>query len=263
MIDFKYAAGFVDADGSIQIHAKKFGDKFAIYPVVSISQLPHRSNLLHDTAEFFELTIHRNNRGTDEVRISGKKGQRFLEHIKNHLVLKQELANYILGLPKFVEEPELKAIKKIIQNLRRNNIPCKHKPSRRWAAGYIDGDGCISAVVYKNGQLECRLSVSAWVHAQAGLNSLKEQFGGYIVEQKNTANWRVNLSPSKVQEIYEFLGKHLMIKRTQLELAYDFIGKNKHSRRLGATDEDLHNFCETLATTKSFNIRNTSYEAIV
>lgn len=106
-----------------------------------------------------------------------------------------------------------------------------------------------------SGAFECRLSVSAWVHAQAGLVLLKEHFGGYIVETANTANWRVNLSPSKVQEIYEFLGKHLVIKKTQLELAYDFIGKNKHSRRMGATDAGIRNFCETLATTKSLSIR--------
>lgn len=255
MIDFKYCAGFVDADGSLQIHAKKFDDRFAIYPVVSVSQLPHRSNLLHDIAEFYELSVHENSRGSEEVRVSGSKGRRLLEQISNHLVIKQELAKYILSLPKFVNEAELKGIKKVIQNLRKNNTPCKHRASRRWAAGYIDGDGCISATLSAKGAFECRLSVSAWVHAQAGLVLLKEAFGGYIVEQGNTANWRVALSPSKVQEIYEFIGKHLMIKKTQLELAYDFIGKNKHSRRLGATDEDLRNFCGTLATTKSLSIR--------
>ena len=255
MIDFKYAAGFIDADGSIQIHAKKFGDKFSIYPVVSISQLPHRSNLLQDISKFYGITVHRNKRGTDEVRVSGKKGGNLLEHTFKHMVIKQELAKYVLSLPKFVDETELKAIKSVIKNLRRNNTPCKHRASRRWAAGYIDGDGCISASITNRGVLECRLSVSAWIHAQAGLVLLKEHFGGSIVESRNTANWRVGLSPSKVQEVHEFLGRHLMIKKTQLELAYAFIGKNKHSRRLGATDEDLRNFCETLATTKSVSIR--------
>ena len=120
MIDFKYAAGFIDADGSIQIHAKKFGNKFAIYPVVSATQLPHRSNLLHDVAEFFELSVHLNGRGLEEVRVSGTKGRRLLEHICKHLVIKQELARYILNLPKFVDETGLKSIKKVIQNLRRN-----------------------------------------------------------------------------------------------------------------------------------------------
>lgn len=249
MIDFKYSAGFVDADGSIQIHAKKFDDKFAIYPVVSLTQLPVRSMLLHELASFYELTVCRNNRGIDEIRISGNKGRRFLEQIKNHLVIKDELAEYILNLPKFVNEVELKSIKKVIQNLRKNNTPNKDQPSRRWAAGYIDGDGCISASSSKS--FECRLSVSTWIHAQAGINLLKKKFGGYIVEHGNTANWRVNLNPSKIQEVKEFLGRHLRIKKTQLELAYEFIGSNKHSRRLGATDETLRNFCETLATTKS------------
>lgn len=255
MIDFKYAAGFIDADGSIQIQAKKYGDRFSIYPVVSISQMPHRSNLLHDISEFYGISVHRNKRGTDEVRVSGKKGANLLEHTANHMVIKQELAKYIISLPKLVEEGELKAIKTVIKNLRRNNIPCKHRASRRWAAGYIDGDGCISASITKSGSLECRLSVSSWIHAQAGLHLLKETFGGYIVETRNTANWRLSLNPTKVQELKEFLGKHLMIKKTQLELAYDFIGKNRHSRRLGATDEDLRSFCETLATTKSISIR--------
>lgn len=256
MIDFKYAAGFVDSDGSIQIHASKMANHFAIYPVVSMSQLPHRSNLLHDCAKFYELSVHRNQRGTDEIRISGTKGRRFLEQIKNHLVIKMELAEYILNLPKFVSQEELDAIRKVIQNLRRNNTPCKHQPSRKWAAGYIDGDGCISASVTKTGGLECRLSVSTWVHAQAGIKLLQKTFGGYIVESANTANWRVSLNPAKVQEFKEWLGPHLRIKKTQLELAYDFIGKNRHSKRNGATIEDYRNFCETLATTKSLDIRN-------
>lgn len=255
MIDFKYAAGFVDADGSIQIHAKKFGDKFSIYPVVSMTQLPIRSMFLHECAEHFDLTVHRNQRGTDEVRVSGTKGRRLIEQIKKHLVIKKELAEYVLNLPKFVDQAQLKAIRKVIQNLRRNNTPHKDSPSRRWAAGYIDGDGCISASLSKSRGLECRLSVSTWVHAQAGIKLLQKRYGGYIVEQANTANWRVNLSPSKVQEIKEDLGKHLRIKKTQLELVYDFIGFNRHSKRNGATEETLRNFCETLATTKSLDIR--------
>ena len=51
------------------------------------------------------------------------------------------------------------------------------------------------------------------------------------------------------------MGAHLRIKKAQLELTYDFIGKNKHSKRNGATIEDYRIFCETLATTKSLDIR--------
>lgn len=253
MIDFKYAAGFVDSDGSLQIHAKKIGDKFSIYPVVSMTQLPFRSAFLKECADFYELTVHRNQRGTDEVRISGDKGRRFMEAIKRHLVIKQELAEYILSLPRFVHQEELDAIRKVIQNLRRNNTPCKHRPSRKWAAGYIDGDGCFSASLTKRGGLECRLSIATWIHAQAGIKLMMEAFGGYIQESKNTAYWRINLNPSKVQELKEWLGAHLRIKKTQLEIVYDFIGKNKHSKRNGATIEDYRNFCETLATTKSLD----------
>lgn len=258
MIDFKYAAGFIDADGSLQIHALKLEDKFAIYPVVSMSQLPTRSMFLHECADYYSLTVHRNKRGTDEVRISGDKGRRLIESIKNHLVIKKELATYILNLPRFVNQEELNAIRKVIQNLRRNNTPCKHRPSRKWAAGYVDGDGCISASITSKGGLECRLSITTWIHAQAGIKLMMNTFGGYIVESKNTANWRVNLSPSKVQEFKEWMGAHLRIKKTQLELAYDFIGKNKHSKHNGATIEDYRNFCETLATTKSLNINSSN-----
>ena len=84
---------------------------------------------------------------------------------------------------------------------------------------------------------------------------MQKAFGGYIQEYSNTANWRVSLSPSKVQEFKEFFGKHLRIKKTQLELAYDFIGNNRHSKRNGATIEDYRNFCETLATTKSLDLQ--------
>lgn len=255
MIDFKYSAGFVDADGSIQIHARKNKENdFSIYPVVSITQLPIRSNLLHDIANYFDLTVHRNSRGTDEIRVSGNKGRRFMEQIVKHLVIKQELARYILNLPRRVDENELKAIKKVIQNLRRNNTPSKSALSRKWAAGYIDGDGCIKASVTKRKQVACTLTVSSWIHAQAGIQLLKKTLGGYIGEYGNEARWTLSLSPSKVQELKELIGSHLRIKKTQLEIVNNFIGKNKHSRRRGATDEDLFNFCKTLATTKSLNL---------
>ena len=255
MIDFKYAAGFVDADGSIQIHARKVEGGFHIFPVCSMSQLPYRDHFLRECADFYDLTVHHNERGTSEIRISGDKGRRFIEAIKNHLVIKKELAEYVLSLEGTFTQEQLDAIRLVIKNLRKNNTPNKNFPSRRWSAGYVDGDGCISASITKRGGLECRLSISTWIHAQAGIKLMQKAFGGYIQEYSNTAIWRVSLSPSKVQEFKEFFGKHLRIKKTQLELAYDFIGNNRHSKRNGATIEDYRNFCETLATTKSLDLQ--------
>lgn len=253
MLDFKYLAGFVDADGSLQIHAKKFDTFFSIYPVVSLSQLAWRDYNLREIAAFYELAVHHNKRdGTSEVRVSGDKGRRFMEAIHKHLVIKDELAKYILSLPSRVEEAELKAIKKSINLLRQKNVPTKVHPSRRWAAGYIDGDGCLSASLVRNGEgLECRLSVSSWNRAKAGLELLMKTFGGYIVDVGNASNWRLNLNSTKVNELYNHFGKHLRIKKTQMEIVKAFIGENKHSKRLGCTNEQRQEFVKMLATTKS------------
>jgi hypothetical protein len=252
MIDAKYFAGFVDADGSIGLHIQKRNDdRYGLYPKVQIGQLTYRDFNLKEIASKYEVSLtYKPDAEMSLVNLCGTKAQRFIEMIKEHLVIKDELAEYVLSLPKEVSGEELKAIKKVVKSLRKKHYPTKNHPSRKWLAGYIDGDGCIYGLVKKTGVLCCKLVVASSADAQAGLRLIQKALGGNIGVKGNSSHYELHLGVSKVQELYHFCGKHLRIKKTQMQITYDYIGQNKHSKSHGATYDTNKKFCETLATTK-------------
>lgn len=253
MLDYKYVAGFVDADGSVLVHVRKREDGlFSIYPKVQIGQLAFRDELLREVADQYKVSVYTKS-GTDfnTVELTGRKAVNLLENIKSHLVIKDEVANYILGLPKVVGKEELKLIKKSIKILRGKSHPTRNHPSRKWAAGYIDGDGCFSGSVKRNGTLNIKLSIACHSKATAGILLIQKAFGGNIhYGSGNTCGYECHLSMHKVREFYETFGKHLRIKKTQMVMIRDYIGENKHSKSSGATYESNSEFFKALATTK-------------
>jgi len=252
MIDAKYFAGFVDSDGSISIHVqKRDDDRYGLYPKVNIGQSTFRDYNLRELATTYDVNL-RYRKGADLtlIDLTGNKARRFIEIIKGHLVIKDELAEYVLTLPDEVNKQELKAIRKVVKSLRKKQTPTKNHPSRKWLAGYIDGDGCFYARVSKKGILNTKLIIVSAVDAQAGLQLIKKAFGGCIFYTGNTAYYERYMSVSKVKELYDFCGQHLRIKKTQMQLVRDYVGENRHSRNHGGTTESNKKFCETLATTK-------------
>lgn len=252
MIDVKYFAGFVDADGSLLLHVqKRDNDRYGLYPKVNIGQLTFRDNNLKELAAYFSVNLYyRKEANMTLLDLTGRKAHRFIELIVQHLVIKDELAKYLLALPQEVSKEELKAIKSVIKNLRKKDTPTKNHPSRKWMAGYIDGDGCFYGKTTSTGVLNTKLIIASSADALAGLNLIKKAFGGSIRIKGNSSHYELHLGVSKTKELYEFCGKHLRIKKTQMLLVRDYIGANKHSKSHGATKEDNKNFCSTLATTK-------------
>lgn len=257
MIDFKYFAGFVDADGSISIHVqKRDDDRYGLYPKVQIGQLAFRNDNLKEVADLYNVNlITRKLDGLTLVELTGSKAEMFLNNIKKHLVIKDDVCEYILSLPKEVNRKELSAIKTIVKQLRKKNTPTKNFPSRKWMAGYIDGDGCLDCTIKPNGTLSTRLTIASAVDAQAGCRLIAKQFGGNFTIRGNALHYQISMSLSKTREIYDYCGKHLRIKKAQMELVHNYVGQNKHSKSNGATFETNKSFQRTLATTKSLGIR--------
>lgn len=252
MLDVKYFAGFVDADGSILLHVQKRGnDRYGLYPKVNIGQLTFRDENLKELSAFFSVNIrYKKEAGMSLIDLVGTKARNFIELIKNHLVIKKELAEYVLTVPNEVSNEELKAIKKVIKSLRKNNVPSKNHPSRKWMAGYIDGDGCFYARVKANGSLDAKLNIASSADAQAGLNLIKKAFGGNIFSKGNSSHLEIHLGVKKTKELFDFCGQHLRIKKPQAILVNEYIGMNKHSFSNGASYEKNKQFCGLLATTK-------------
>lgn len=253
MIDVKYFAGFIDADGSFNLFVQKLANGlFKIYPKVSLAQLEFRNESLRELAEHYGVAVHTINNGTlTNVSLHCAKAITFINLIKNHLVIKKEVAEYLLSVAgKEVTEEELKAIKSVVKQLRKQNVPNKNFPSRKWMAGYIDGDGCFYSKVTKNGVLNCKLIIASSSDALAGLELIKKSFGGSIRIEGNSSKYELHISSSKATELYDYIGKHLRIKKTQMELVRNWVGENRHAKSKGATYETNKKFCETLATTK-------------
>lgn len=253
MIDVKYFAGFVDADGSLTIHVQKLANGlFKIYPKVNIGQLTFRDQNLKELAKHYELTLFRREHADMTlIDLTCRKAFSFISLIKNHLVIKDELAEYILSISgQEVTTEQLKTIKSIIKQLRKKNTPSKNHPSRKWMAGYIDGDGCFYARITSNGVMNCKLIIASSADALAGLELIKKAFGGEIRIFGNASHYSLYISSSKATELYEYIGQHLRIKKDQLLLVRNYIGNNKHAKSKGATYEGNKQFCETLATTK-------------
>ena len=266
MIDVKYFAGFIDADGSFNLFVQKLSNGlFKIYPKVSLSQLEFRNDSLRELADHYEVSVHKINKGVvDNVSLHCNKAITFINLIKNHLVIKRDVAEYILSVSgKEVTEEELKAIKSVVKQLRKKNTPDKNFPSRKWMAGYIDGDGCFYAKVTNKGVLNCKLIIASSSDALAGIELIKKCFGGSIRIQGNVGYYELHISSSKATELYEYIGKHLRIKKSQMELVRNWVGENRHAKSKGATYESNKKFCETLATTKSLGINRLINDVIV
>lgn len=258
-MDMKYFAGLLDADGCIKIQARKLvNGNFVIQANVSINQCSFRADPLVEMANHYSVGVFREKKAetwneATTVTLTCKKAVNFLEHVKNHLVIKQDIAEYVISISgKEVNQDVLKAIKKILKDMR--NTP-KHAnrpfPSSRWFSGYFDGDGCLRAQVTKEGGVRLRMEITTYKHDLAGVELLQKNYGGAIGKHGNNAlRWVKNLDETNCKIILSDIVKHSRMKRTQIEYALGFIGNGKHLLKKGGSKEANIRFKETLQQMK-------------
>lgn len=257
MKNVKYFAGFFDADGSFDIRpVKRDEDCYQVNLKATIYQKTDFDAPLHTFAEEWETEVKYDGRGLSNVTLQGSKARRFMEQVKNHLVIKRNVVEYLLSLDKLkFTKDELKELRPSIKAARAVSSGEKNFPSRQWMAGYVDGDGCISSSYRKtDGVLEFKLNVCSHHTQAAGLYLLKKFFGGYITQGigkgENTLSWQVSLGQTKAEEVLTYFIKHSQIKRAQLEYALGVIRSGKHFRRRGATPEGNLRIHKTLQSMK-------------
>ena len=195
MKDIKYFAGLIDADGSFTFNVRKLTDgNFRIRARCAIYQ-KNQFDLLQEFGSQFEVnpyTIKRDN--LDCVVFVGKKALRLIEHLRSHLVIKRPVADFVVKHNnKIVSELELKDLKAQLKTLRLVDQPERNFPSRKWMAGYIDGDGCLISSKNKRGYLCFNLTVTSHGSQKAGLDLMHKCFGGSIYCDKNSEVYRWKL----------------------------------------------------------------------
>jgi hypothetical protein len=227
MITEKYCAGLVDSDGYIGFNVKKNLDgTFKIDARVTIKQRKDRSQVLFEIAKQWSISVF-NDADTHCIVFTGNKARRFIEQIKNHLVIKPDVAEFVLRTtPAVCSEENLKLAKSMLKQLKASETKkVKNYPSRQWMAGYFDGDGSITADM----QGRLKIQFSAHINEQAGLKLIQKAFGGSIHTEGNGAKLHISIpyrySVNKIEKIVGHFAKHCIIKQSQVQFVLGHAGK--------------------------------------
>ena len=259
--DFKYYAGLVDADGSLGVHVTKNKDgSFKLYTKFSIELRKDTSWVLDPIAKEFNVNIHYTQRegtnGSGIVSLVGNKAVNMCNQIGKHMVIKNYLAAYVSSINGLlVTQEELNSIRKMIRDLRDNTSESKKNfPSRKWLAGYVDGDGCLGSTYRKrDGHLELRFCQVSHKNDPQGILLIHKHFKGKIYYTHNKMNLVIGFSRLNFKGSLNFLlyfKKHLKIKREQADLIVNCLRTGCHFKLEGATPETNLNIHTALQNMK-------------
>jgi len=219
----KYIAGFIDADGCVQVQWKQ-----GIYkPLlnVSMSQATLQDEVLYRIQKENGGRIRTKRvkeRDYTELTFVGSAAESLLNRVKNELVIKRHYAHAVLSVIEKREPPaDLNATKQWLKEQRRvKSLPLPNFPPRKWLAGYFDGDGSIWTIYRKSGgHAQVAAGISCSHYDTEGIETIHKAFGGVIKPHaqgnNNVQQWIVSLSPSKAISFLEYFAKHLIVKRDQ------------------------------------------------
>lgn len=210
----KYAAGFLDGDGSILIETNPVKRL-----VLAFHQKELNSGVIDLLSQWLTGGIRDDRsgrrRGTAthaaRLRFTGQKAVDVLCRLKPYLVTKRVRANRILRELGFTER------------VGTDSIPVY--PSRKWLAGYFDADGCIYAGVNKHGgSASIQLSIDTDGVEKDGIVLVHKAFGGIIRQRGKTDNcwrWELKADSASIRKFFEPIAQHLLVKREQ---AYFILG---------------------------------------
>lgn len=254
MINVKYYAGLFDADGSFDFRPNK-RDNGKYYIDIKAVLYQKDVRVLIELAQKFDVPI-KQTKGCCSVILQGNKAKRLMEMIKNHLVIKKQVVEYLLQI-KGSTVDDVSVVRETVKAKRKEAAPEKDFPSRAWMAGYVDGDGCILSSFRKtDGNLEFKLSVVSHKTQRAGIDLMHKAFKGIIVEQGDCVRWNVSLSVTKGKQVLSYFTKHLVMKQDQAYLVLNCLNTRKHFRKEGASVEGnlkIHQQLQTLKHPQRLN----------
>lgn len=222
MLTEKYLAGFIDADGYIGIYAQIRGRPRC---EVQLAQRELYREPVDDLHTMFGGTIRLREidggiyvstdlRGSDAVKV--------LERLAKYAVIKGPWMRAALEIVR--DAPVLHTIEEVAafrqawkQAKRAVSHTERNYPSRKWLAGYFDGDGTLIAPVEnKTGYAYPVAKIMSEPHMAVGIHLIQKAFGGIIRPSGKNLLWQLALSqPSKINEFIGFIADDLVVKRAQ------------------------------------------------
>lgn len=251
----KYLAGFLDADGSIQLHwcppvrPENWTDKSQMrcYAKVQFDQTDR---------EFIELVarsltppgasavwgkVEQDRKGVFYWRTTGKRAVSILMRLKKYLVNYRQLAEVAIEmnaitLTRAVGDARFKAARDRVEPLPKH-------PTRKWVAGYLDGNGYLGVRrPSQRGVAQVVIEVSDEARDRTGIDLLAKQYGGSVRTYLSSAgtelvSWTLSMPPSKIIAMFDSSGKQATLAKNMVvkkDLAYFLLGcarsKDFHDR---------------------------------
>jgi len=204
VVSDKYIAGFLDADGSVELSLTKHlrlgfyqktsndGVIYLIHKALGVGTITERSGKTRGITTYVTRLI-----------ITGQKAVDTLCRLKPYLVTKRIKANRLLCEAGFTER------------VGTDSLPVH--PSRSWLAGYFDGDGCLYAQLNPHGHsASIKVSIDSNTDETDGLELVHKAFGGRI-ETRGIKNirWTLGLDASKAKQFLSYISPRLLNKREQ------------------------------------------------
>lgn len=219
----KYIAGFFDADGSVSVVF--VADCLLPQLRINFSQATQQDEILHRIQEERGGCVsYRIVKGVSYTILSysgNKQAKLFLERIVQFLVIKKHYVEVCLDVcSRQLPKTEIERVREYLKiHRKQRSLPLPKHPTRKWLAGYIDGDGCISIQeVHKvSGNASVILHIAASDFDTEGLEIIQKQFGGCIHDmcQGRVKQYKVCLSASKAKEIFGEVAESMVVKQDQ------------------------------------------------
>lgn len=221
----KYIAGLIDSDGSVGFTQLKTGWKPTM--VLSISQKTCHADVLKRIQEQEGGHIRSRFIGKDwysEYNLNGKSAVKLLFRLSKHLVIKRDYVEWCLQVEPFKIIGTTTEFNKLRKEKRHTKcLQIKNFPSRKWLAGYFDGDGCCQVTTISNtGYPLIRFSISAHENDIVGLELIQKAFGGSLNKMNKNGQvyeWKINCGRNKRELLFKFVEyfyQETIIKKNQL-----------------------------------------------
>lgn len=221
----KYIAGFFDADGTVNVvfqsDTKRPQLRLGFCQATSQDEVLH---LIHEEwGGHLRYNIVKGVSYTHLTWSGNKQCAMLLNRIKQFLVIKRHYAEVCLDVcSRQIERDEIPKVREYLAIQRKQkSLPLPKHPSRKWLAGYIDGDGCISvqSISKHSGLASLILHIAASNYDTEGLEIIQKQFGGRINDmcEGRVKQYQLSLPASKVNEVFAEIYTAMIVKRDQAE----------------------------------------------
>lgn len=233
-ISDKYIAGFVDADGCFSVSISKSKNGFCVTPCIRISQ-KYRHTLDEIKEHFGWGHVYSSKRGDYEYQVRGNKAKTVAMRLVKHLVLKDAQAKWMItnDFSGLKTQEQINSIRQSLKVLRYSSESTKQFPSRKWFAGYFDGDGCLSVQIRKGRDAPRIVAVIAcYKDDLKALELIHKNFKGSLSKVGECYYWTLYLQKTNFAKLYSYFMKHLRLKKPQAILLRNWFQKDSHSHEM-------------------------------